>query len=103
MDTVALKTELLPKFLQLGDERFYRFLLVLGAQRIVSLEKGEQVVFPNLELLEFHDQFVILNRREADDRYLQIAKVFRRAAHKIYRLMVKRNLIEPNPRFLRAV
>jgi hypothetical protein len=103
VDVIAINKQFEPKFLSMGEERFYRFVLGLALRQLVSLEAGGEETMPNIELLELHNQFVVLHRREGSEVSLTIAKVFRRAAHKIYRVMLKKGMIEQSPRFLNAV
>lgn len=104
MDVDALKKEFLPKYLSIGDPKFYRFLLLYAIKKIIAMEKESyNGIFPNLELMEYHDQFMILYRREGDEIYLQIAKNFRKAGHKIYRIMLKKDIICFNDKFLNLV
>lgn len=92
------------KYLETGDEKFYRALLSLTLNKIVLIEKGTfKGISPEIELLNYHDKFMIWYRREGDITLLKIAKVFRRAGHKIYRLLLKKNLIQTNEKFLNLV
>ena len=101
MNLDILKKEFVPKFIQEGDTKFYRSLLILAINKLVLLSQGNyKGGLPNLELLDYHDQFIILYRREGEKVYLDVAKVFRRAAHKIYRIMLKKHMCEVDKRFL---
>jgi hypothetical protein len=104
MRTDVLKEKFIPKYLATGEQKFYRFLLPYALNQLIEIEnetyKGEA---PHLEFLNYHDRFIILYRREGEDIYLQIARVLRKAAHKIYRILLKKNMIEPNPKFLNLV
>lgn len=104
MGVDVLKQEFVPKYLANGDQKFYRFLLLYAVNKLIAIEKdvykGE---VPNLEFLNYYDRFIILYRREGDEVYLQVARVFRKAAHKIYRIMLKKKMTEPNPKFLNLV
>lgn len=92
------------KYKELGAYRFYRFLMVHALNKLVLIDKNEyKSVLPNLELIEYHDKFIILYRREGDEIYLEIAKLFRKVAHKIYRIMLKKNMTPPNRKFLTLV
>lgn len=95
--------EFLDKYKLIGEEKFYKFLLVYSIKKLIFFEKENKVSQPNLELLEIHNQFIILYRREGEDIYLNIAKVFRKAAHKIYRVMLKKGLINKSDKFLNLV
>lgn len=104
MSVDVLKEEFVPKYLAVGEQKFYRFLLVYALNKLIAIErevyKGE---VPNLEFLDYHDRFIILYRREGEEIYLQVARLFRKAAHKIYRVMLKKKMTEMNPKFLNVV
>jgi hypothetical protein len=100
----GLKQEYVTKYLASGDEKFYRTILVLALKKLVSINNGTyKGMPPNLEYLGYHDQFIILYRREGDEVYLRIAKMLRKAAHKIYRIMLKKMMTVPDTRFLNLV
>lgn len=104
MTVDTLKKEFLPKYLSNGEVKFYNFLLFYAVGKLMAIDKKEyKGIPPNLEFLEYHDQFIILYRREGEEIYLKIAKVFRRAAHKIYRIMLKKKLSPRNNKFLNLV
>jgi hypothetical protein len=99
----ALKKEYMPKYLD-GEHKLYRFLLLSALKKLVMIEKGDyKGNSPELELLDYHDQFIILYRREGERVYLGMASVLRKAAHKIYRVMLKKNMTPYNPKFLNLV
>jgi hypothetical protein len=99
----TLKKEYVPKYLD-GERKLYRFLLVSALKKLVLIEKGDyKGILPDLELLEYYDQFIILYRREGDQIYLGMASIFRKTAHKIYRIMLKKNMTLYNPKFLNLV
>jgi hypothetical protein len=104
MSTEALKSEFIPKFLAVGEHKFYRHLLMYGVNRMKDMEKGlYKDAHPELVLLNCYDQFIILYRRESESIYLDLARVFRRAAHKTYRMMLKKKMTERNSKFLNLV
>jgi hypothetical protein len=104
MSADVLKTEFVPKYLATGEQKFYRFLLVYALNKLVLIDKGiYKGTTPDLEFLDYHDRFIILYRREGDEVYLQVARLFRKAAHKIYRLMLKKQMTPPNAKFLNLV
>lgn len=104
MSSDVLKTKFLPKYLTDGETKFYNFLLFYAVSKLMLLEKKEYSgISPNLELLGHYDQFIILYRREGKEVYLQIAKIFRKAAHKIYRIMLKKQIVSRNDKFLNLV
>lgn len=104
MSENILKQEFVPKYLASGEEKFYKFLLVYALNKLIAIEKKlYKGISPDLELLDYHDQFIILYRREGEGVYLHLAKCFRKAAHKIYRAMLKKDMITRNSKFLNLV
>lgn len=100
----ALKNKFVPNFKSAGEQRFYRHLLALATNQMMNIEKGlYKGTSPELLLLGCYEQFIILYRREGEDIYLDLARTFRRAAHKIYRVMLKRNMTQRSSRFLNLV
>lgn len=100
----VLKQEFVPKYLSNGEPKFYRFLLLYALNKLIAIESGVyKGELPNLEFLNYHDRFIILYRREGDEVYLQVARVFRKAAHKIYRIMLKKKMTAVNDKFLNLV
>jgi hypothetical protein len=104
MSTDTLKQEYLPKYSTDGEQKFYRYLLVSALNKLVLIDTGiYKGITPELEFLDYHAQFMILYRREGDEIYLQIARLLRKAAHKIYRVMLKKNMTNLNINFLNSV
>ncbi len=104
MSTDGLKKEFIPKYLAVGEQKFYRFLLVYALNKLVHIDKGVHIdPTPDLEFLDYHNRFIILYRREGEEVYLQIARLFRKAAHRIYRIMLKKGMTAPNAKFLNLV
>ena len=104
MSVEALKQNFVPKYLATGEQKFYRFLLLYALNKLIYIEKGSfKGKSPELEFLDYHEQFIILYRREGEDVYLELARVFRRAAHKVYRVMLKKKMTERNAKFLNMV
>ena len=97
----SVKTLFLNKYSTIGYEKFYKFLLVYAIDKIISID--EQKVSPEIELLEYNEKFIQMYRREGNEVYLEIARQFRRAAHKIYKIMLNKKLIEKNNKFLNMV
>lgn len=90
------------KYSSFGGEKFYKFLLNYAVNRIVNYTENKGAS-PELELMDYYDKFLILYRRENDAIYLEIAKLFRKAAHRIYRMMLKKDMIDKNSKFLTLV
>lgn len=107
MSVEALKKEFVPKYLAAGEPKFYRFLLLYALNKLIYMNKFGKDSFkgksPETEFLDYYDQFIILYRREGEEIYLDLARVFRRAGHKVYRVMLKKKLTERNNRFLNLV
>lgn len=104
MSADVLKKEFVPKYLAAGEQKFYRFLLVYALNKLVLIKEGTyKGTAPDLEFLNYYDRFMTLYRREGDDTYLQVAKVFRKAAHKMYRILLKKDMIQENVKFLNLV
>ena len=107
MSVEALKKEFVPKYLAAGEEKFYRFLLLYALNKLIFMGKIDKDSFkgksPETEFLDYYDQFIILYRREGEEVYLDLARVFRRAGHKVYRVMLKKKMVEKNGRFLNLV
>lgn len=78
--------------------------MVYALNKLILIEKDDyKGILPNLEFIEYHDKFIILYRREGEDVYLELAKLFRKIAHKIYRVMLKKKMTPPSTKFLTLV
>jgi hypothetical protein len=100
----ALTQEYVPKYTAGGEHKFYRYLLLLAINKLILIEKGlYKGITPELEYLEHHDRFIIAYRREGDEVYLQIARLLRKTAHKVYRIMLQKKMTVPNAKFLNLV
>jgi len=101
MNADALKQQFLQQYKKLGECKFYNSLIVYSLHNIVSIMQNQfKGIPPNIELIDYYDQFIILYRREDNEEFLKIAKLFRKAANKVYRIMLKKNLTTKNTRFL---
>jgi hypothetical protein len=104
MSAEALKSKFVPSFKAAGERKFYRNLLVYATNQMMNMEKGlHKGTSPEMVLLGCYDQFIILYRREGEAIYLDLARAFRKAAHKIYRVMLKKNMTQRSSRFLNLV
>lgn len=104
MSIEGIKENFLPEYVAAGEQKFYRSIIFLALKKLVLIEKGiYKGTPPNLEYLDYSDRFIILYRREGDEVYLSIAKMLRKAAHKIYRIMLKKKMTAPNTKFLNLV
>lgn len=103
-DPAFLKDAYLPKYLADGKQRFYRSLLTYGTSKMILMQENKfRGVAPDVEFLEYHDIFLFLYRREGDVVFLDMSKLFRKAAHKLYRVMLKKEMTGKNLKFLNLV
>ncbi len=99
-----IKKLFINKYTTIGEEKFYKFLITYALNRIVEPSEKDKLPFnPALELMDYYDMFLKLYRREGDDIYLELSRQFRKAAHKIYRVILKKGLTERNSKFLQLV
>lgn len=99
-----LKDEIINKYNELGEKKFVRLMLFHAMAKIVAIEKNEyKGTFPHIEFIDINDKLIILYRREGENIYLHLAKIFRQLAHKVYRIMLKKNLTNFNVKFLNLV
>lgn len=104
MSEETIKKEFLTKYVKDGEEKFYKFLITSAVNKLISIMEGKyKGKSPELEFMDYHDQFIILYRREGESVYFDLAKLFRKAAHKTYRVMLKKNLTPRNAKFLNLV
>ena len=84
-----------------GQDKFYRLLLSYALSKMILINQGfDKGITPDIAFLDFHDQFLILYRREGDQHHLNMARAFRKAAHKIHRVFLKNNIVQQNNKFL---
>lgn len=103
MSADGLKQEYISKYLNSKD-KFYRDLLVSAFTKLVLISQNNyRGITPELEYLEDYNQFIILYRREGDEGYLEMAKIFRKVAHRVYRVMLKKGMTVRNLKFLNSV
>lgn len=104
MTAQAIKKEFVNKFLEEGKDKFYRSLLIYALNKLILIKNNSyKGITPDLEFLDYYHRLIIMYRREDDFRYLEMAKIIRRAAHRIYRIMLKKNLTSYNSKFLNLV
>ncbi len=81
-----------------GEDGFYRHLVAVGVKRSVSIQHPEE------EFLQMADSFLQLNRRTGEQIHADLYRLFRRAAHALYRQFNNNNTkSKVNNRFLHAV
>jgi len=96
--------DLYNKYISVGEKKFYRDMLVYYLNKLMLIQKNEyKGISPEIELLEYYDYFVILYRRQGDDKIIQLARIIRKMAHKLYRIMLNKHLTERNSKFLKLV
>ncbi len=104
MSVEGLKQIYIPQYLIAGKEKFYKLLLINALNKLIMINKGTfRGITPDIEYLLCYEQLIILYRREGEGGYLEMASVFRRLAHKIYRIMLKRGMTSYNSNFLNLV
>lgn len=98
------KSLFINKYNIIGDKAFYNYLLSYCSKKIVLIEKDEyKGILPHLEMLECYEKSLILFRRDGDQSLFNLAKIFRKVAHKIYRIMMVRSIVSYNNNFLTDV
>lgn len=101
MDNDSLES-FINKYNSLGEKKFYNLLISFSKERVKNeIKKGE--LSPEMELLEHHNKLMSLFRRTGNEEAVIVAKCFRKAAHEIYRFMLKSNLAKINKKFLNQV
>lgn len=95
MDPEDVK-KFLHKYSMVGDEKFYIFLVKFSLEQ--PFVRGERS--SALKLMDYHTIFLKLYRKEGDEIYSDIARVFRKAAHKVFRVLCRRGLESRNNVFL---
>jgi hypothetical protein len=104
MIDALLKKDHLTTFLTLGDEKFYNLLLFISVSKLVYLQKNSlKDKSPEIEFLDYYEENLTLYRRNGEQIYLDLAKIFRRAANKVYRSLLKKKLIKRSDKFLNVI
>ena len=106
MQSDSIKKLFINKYSTVGEEKFYKFLITYALNRVVepANSSNKTVYNPAIELMDYYDMFLKLYRKEGEKIYLDLAKQFRRAAHKIYRIGLKKGLMEKNKdKFLNVI
>jgi hypothetical protein len=101
-----IKQEFVLKYTTVGKEKFYRFLLSSAIfEMVIQLETPEAKAdkYPDHKLMDLYEKFILFYRRENESVYLEIAILCRRAAHKVYRALLKQKIVEKNNRYLNLV
>jgi hypothetical protein len=95
--------EITARYQQQGNDRFYRSLLASAIDKLANGKANVDITSPEIELINQAAHFLSLYRKTGLDVYLDMSRCFRKAGHKIYRLMLKKSLIHRNPKFLQLV
>lgn len=80
-----------------GEDGFYRHVVAVGIKRSTQDEH------PEIQTLHMSDAFFLLNRQTGDNLYSIFGRLFRRAAHTLYRQFNKEEDKKVSKKFLRAV
>lgn len=92
------------QYLNNGKNKFYRSIILLALEKIISIsENSFKGTYPDIEYLNYHDKLYILYKKDGDETYLEMAILFRKAAHKIHRVLLRKKLVLSNNRFLTLV
>lgn len=96
--------QLLERFTLTGEKKFYNFLITEAINKLILIQKGNyKEISPDIQYLDYYDKLIVLYRREGVNEYLEMAKLFRKAAHRIYRVMLKKQLTNYNFKFLNLI
>lgn len=80
-----------------GEEGFYRHAVATGIKLSVKTDH------PEIDMLDLADCFLLLNRQTGEPLYSDFARIFRRAAHTLFRQFNKEEDKQISKKFLRAV
>ena len=99
------KKEIISSFLEGGENKLYKDLIVQSVKRIIKLiEDPESTTStPDRHLISLSESFLSSYRKGEDDSYLHMSKIIRRAAHKVHRLLLKKHLVKKDDKFLNLV
>lgn len=99
-----LKSNFIEKYHSVGEQKFYKFLLSYAINKLIKIRDEEYIgTSPELEFLEYSERFLFLYRRENQEVHIEMSRLFRKAAHKIYRIMLKKGMTQRNAKFLNLV
>lgn len=88
------------KLHELGEDKFYQFLCSYASNSSPDDRKKQS---PEIELMNYADRFLHLYRKENVDIYSTISFIFKRAAHKIYHILLKQSKTKKSRRFLNII
>lgn len=96
--TEGQRTKYLEALKKYNEEGLYRHAI---GQGLMALAENPDA---DLAILDYADAFFILHRRTGEEDYFRIAKALRRAAHVLYRELLRQNKNrKPSDRFLNVV
>ncbi len=100
----TLKQDFVERYRSVGEQKFYRNLLCYAINKLIKIRDDEYTgTSPEIEFISYSERFLFLYRRESDPVNLELSRVFRKAANKIYRMMLKKEMTQRNPKFLNVV
>ncbi len=100
----TFKQDFVDRYQSVGEHKFYRNLLSIAINKLIKIRDNEFTgTSPEIEFISYSERFLFLYRRESDPINLELSRVFRKAANKIYRLMLKKEMTQRNPKFLNVV
>ena len=103
MENKVLTPDYMGKYRILGRERFFNFIVVFGIDKLAKLKNKEyDGVLPHIEFMDHYENILTAYRRGAGEEYLELAKTFRKAAHKIYRVGLQQKIIRKSNKFLQT-
>lgn len=104
MSADKIKESFVAKFKEVGEDKFYKYLCSYAMSKVSDIESNKlSGTSPEIEMLNTYEMFLTFYRREGHDVYLTIAKIFRKVAHKIYRVLIRKHLISKNIKFINQV
>ena len=80
-----------------GEEGFYRHAVATGIKLSIKTQT------PYVDIQELSEAFLLLNRQTGELLYSDFARIFRRAAHTLFRQFNKDDDKKISKKFLRAV
>ena|ERR1700748_278175 len=80
-----------------GEEGFYHHAVATGVKLSTKIKN------PEVEMMQLSEACLLLNRQTGENLYAIFAKVFKRAAHKLYRQFNKEEDKTVSKKFLRVV
>lgn len=100
MSRSVQKIDYVDKYHSVGEQKFYKYLLSDAVNKLIKIKDGDyKGTSPEIELLNYSERFLQLYRREGSSPYLELSRLFRKAAHKIYRIGLKANMWNKNNKF----